>query len=894
MQRNEPLRQSGANACERRTTKLPNKAAISLLGSLVYSMLFLVTLFVIAQPAQVHAVKPSAAQLCSPSVCNPVSKHRLDFLSVDDGMGGTQSYSNLDEGAIADALRHACDLYAQAHSNGGNTATFTVCTPQVKVQLPSTVSRWPQFSIEGQIVIKRNSDGAIVQSVSGGWTLAGGECTDSRNSNLVGIGSDGQCYCLYGTNWSEEQHACIPVIDNYVGGGSPKECPVGRPIYPLMGSKVLSEALVPAANGGLGLTATYDTRTKVPKGGSTMPLGALPSAAFDELWFSSLHKVLVAQDSGKRGIQAARGNGNWISFLLNGAGAYVADPGTYDTLQIVQSGFRYTDHRARLLEDYDGQERLIRTSFASGGSLAYEYSDASTPTSVAPSPGLLIRVLDHFGRSIQFRYELPTVGNPRIIQVLDAAGATVALAYDAGGNLSGVTWPDGMSRLYLHERGDLDWAVTGITDESQHRLASYGYDSEGRAVDTQWAGGADHYSVTYGAPPRWNVVETFDSSTGIARRDHTWVAPQGTSILGPSGATSLIDAAVVDGQPRIATQSQPAGAGCAASTSAQTYDVNGNVASRNDFNGTRACYLNDLTRNLEAVRVEGAGANQDCAALTTSNVTLPTNARKTSTQWHPDWRIETKVASPGRITTSVYNGQPDPFNGNTIASCAPAGALLPDGKPLAVRCKQVEQATTDAYGHLGFSVGLQSGVPSRVRTWTYNENGQVLTAKGPRVDLNETTTYVYYTDTTVGHTVGDLKTTADALGRVTTFNTYNKYGQVLQSTDPNGNVTVNAYDARRHLLTSSVAGETTTYSYDAVGQLTQVTQADGSWVGYEYDDAHRQKAVKDNLGNRIEYELNAAGNKTGKSVKDPMGSLKRSLARVMDMLGRVERGTGRE
>jgi YD repeat-containing protein len=116
----------------------------------------------------------------------------------------------------------------------------------------------------------------------------------------------------------------------------------------------------------------------------------------------------------------------------------------------------------------------------------------------------------------------------------------------------------------------------------------------------------------------------------------------------------------------------------------------------------------------------------------------------------------------------------------------------------------------------------------------------------------------------------------------------------LQSTDANGNVMVNTYDARQRLLTSSVAGETTTYAYDPVGQLVQATQADGSWVGYEYDDAHRQKAVKDNLGNRIEYQLDNAGSKTGESAKDPAGSLKRSLARVMDALGRIQQNTGRE
>jgi hypothetical protein len=41
--------------------------------------------------------------------------------------------------------------------------------------------------------------------------------------------------------------------------------------------------------------------------------------------------------------------------------------------------------------------------------------------------------------------------------------------------------------------------------------------------------------------------------------------------------------------------------------------------------------------------------------------------------------------------------------GWVIASCAPADALLPDGKPIAVLCKRVEQSTTDASGAAGLS-----------------------------------------------------------------------------------------------------------------------------------------------------------------------------------------------
>jgi YD repeat-containing protein len=378
----------------------------------------------------------------------------------------------------------------------------------------------------------------------------------------------------------------------------------------------------------------------------------------------------------------------------------------------------------------------------------------------------------------------------------------------------------------------------------------------------------------------------------VIYRTYGWVAPQGAVLTKPNGSSGGLQATTIGGKTYLAGQDQPAGAGCTASSSAQTYDANGNVASKNDFNGTRSCYASDLTRNLQVASVLGLTQSQDCAAVTQVNAALPSGARKTSTQWHPDWSLPSKVAEPGQITTSIYNGQPDPLNGNAIASCAPGAAPLLDGKPIAVLCKRVVQSTTDTDGHLGFNASLQSGVVNRVSTWTYNEYGQVLTAKGPRTAVNDTTTYAYYTDTTADHTIGDLKTFTNAAGKVTTYDKYNKLGQLLQSTDANGNVTVNTYDTRQHLLTSSVAGETTTYAYDPVGQLVQVTQADGSWVVYEYDDAHRQKAVKDNLGNRIESQLDSAGSKTGESVKDPTGGLKRNLSRVLDALGRIQQSTG--
>ena len=63
----------------------------------------------------------------------------------------------------------------------------------------------------------------------------------------------------------------------------------------------------------------------------------------------------------------------------------------------------------------------------------------------------------------------------------------------------------------------------------------------------------------------------------------------------------------------------------------------------------------------------------------------------------------------------------------------------------------------------------------------------------------------------------------------------------------------------------------------------------GGWLAYEYDATHRLTAVADALGNRIEYTLDAAGNRLEERTLDPSGTLRRSLRREYDALGRLRR-----
>ena len=53
-----------------------------------------------------------------------------------------------------------------------------------------------------------------------------------------------------------------------------------------------------------------------------------------------------------------------------------------------------------------------------------------------------------------------------------------------------------------------------------------------------------------------------------------------------------------------------------------TYDANGNIASRTDFDGHQTTYVYDMTRNLETSRTEG---------LTTAGVATPATRTITTT-----------------------------------------------------------------------------------------------------------------------------------------------------------------------------------------------------------------------------------------------------------------------
>lgn len=94
------------------------------------------------------------------------------------------------------------------------------------------------------------------------------------------------------------------------------------------------------------------------------------------------------------------------------------------------------------------------------------------------------------------------------------------------------------------------------------------------------------------------------------------------------------------------------------------------------------------------------------------------------------------------------------------------------------------------------------------------------------------------------------------------------------------------------LSAPGVAAQVTTMSYDNRGLLSRVTHPDASFAEFTHDPAHRLTQISDNLGNRVVYTLDAAGNRTSEQVQDPSGNLRRQVSRVFSNLSRMQSVTG--
>ena len=486
------------------------------------------------------------------------------------------------------------------------------------------------------------------------------------------------------------------------------------------------------------------------------------------------------------------------------------------------------------------------------GNATWVYVNANDETEVFGSSGGLESIRQRDGYQIDMQWtDLPGSGW-QITEAIDSHGRSLEFSY-LDGRLVDMTAPDGGLYRYVYDSGfagapgnsrliGVEYPAAGGSPEVESYVyedARYPFGLTG-IVDEN---GDRHVTWAYDTELRATLSE---QAGGADRTEFVYHGDGSRTVTGPLGQPTIYRFTQQLGLPRVTSAERQATLNVPAATRTMTYDANAFLDTRTDWSGTVTDYDHD-SRGLQVQRIEAVGTPQQ---------------RTIATTWHPTFRVPTRIVAPNVTTEMTHDG---------------SGRLL-------------TRTETDTTSHI-----VPYATNGRTRTWTYTYNaaGLVETVNGPRTAVTDITTYAYTPE-------GYLQRVTNALGQVTEVTAHTGRGLPASITDANGVVTDMTYDDRGRLLSRTVRDPggnayldaVTNFTYDGVGQIQTIRRPDGSELTYEYDAAHRVTAVSNGLGERIEYGLDAMGNRASETVKSDTGAIVRSQTAVFDDLGRLLQSLG--
>lgn len=615
---------------------------------------------------------------------------------------------------------------------------------------------------------------------------------------------------------------CLPTDKKFVCAlrkllGKLQEC-VGNPCDPLTGNKLETSIDYRSANGQLDVIRYYNSLS--PKEG-----------IFGYGWTSSLVSSLVIDASTAILHIAVQQPDGYGEVWKKNKGNWKSEPDSKLLLLESKAGF-VVNFPDGSIQQYDANGKLLKKTDRNRLTIQYLYDKI----------GNLNEIIDSYSRKLLLTYNQDN----RISKIVTPDGQFL-YDYDAQGNLIKVTYPDNTAKQYLYgeekyvssaPEPDISYAhaLTGLVDENNVRLATWSYDKRGKVASSEHAGGVEKVTLEYK-----------DSSTVV------------TEALGGIRTYQTVEYFSV---PKVESISGDSCSDCGSGRmKSRTYDKNGNLASSTDAKGNLTCYLHDLKRNLEIIRLEGLPKGKSCPkdlAAYNPPAAPDSTERKITIQWHEKFRLPVAVAEPLRLSLSTYDEE---------------GRLT----------AQAVQATTDINGGAGLKAE-KIGAP-RTTSYIYNAAGQIESIDGPRTDVADKTSYSYDSQ-------GNLTSVTNALNQITKLGDYDPSGRPRSITDPNGFTTTLSYDLRGRLKSIKKGGEETGYTYDKAGNLTKISLPGGVAYTYVYDPAHRLTDIQDQDGNGIHFTLDKAGNRLKEEIKDRSGKALQSRSREFNKLSRLVKEIG--
>jgi YD repeat-containing protein len=305
----------------------------------------------------------------------------------------------------------------------------------------------------------------------------------------------------------------------------------------------------------------------------------------------------------QRFYKISRGNGEYVTFRTVDNSWKSFRPSRYSLSRIGMS-WQLVDSAGNT-EIYDSSGYLKSSKTSSGETTRFSYN----------RNGRLLTVTGPFGDTLTYHYS-----EEGYLTGITTPDGEITYGYDPEGRLNKVTYFDGSERHYYYEDPNYTFLLTGITDENGNRYATWAYDDEGRVILSEHAGNAERVEFSYN--------------------------PDGTTtVTDAAGAERIYHFTVQQGQMKVDHIEGDRCTTCSrGDIQAYTYDSNGFVASKTDWNGNTTTYTRD-SQGRELTRIEASGTTQARTITTTWNTTL----NKPLTVTEPEQRTVYTYDTEGRL-----------------------------------------------------------------------------------------------------------------------------------------------------------------------------------------------------------------------------------------------------
>ncbi len=494
---------------------------------------------------------------------------------------------------------------------------------------------------------------------------------------------------------------------------------------------------------------------------------------------------------------------------------------TYDTLNNITE---VVDPRGYLTTfTYDGT-RVTSSTDPLSNTTTFTYT---TPADAPQPEGLLKTITDPLGRVTSFTYD--SLGQRTTMT--DAAGSSWSFDYDVLGRLEQITDP----------LGHVQWVE---------------YDAAGHLLRV-----IQNYDLGYSqnAQNVYNITTEFDYD-------------QVGNLLSVTDSLGRVTTYAFDDADRLVQEANPAG-----HMTGYAYDLASNLTTITDPLGRVTQFHHDALNRLDEIEDPLGGV--------------------TARDYNTDGTLASSTDPLGRVTTFTYDDAKrlvsvlDPLGGTSLLNYDLAGNLLTSTNALGHttayaydplnRPDQVTDALggvtqyvydavgnriqgQDANGHITIfeydalnRLVSQTDPNGNLTSWAYDEIGNLSQATN---GLGNSTTFSY-------DALNRLSLTIDALGNTTHF-AYDPLGTLTTLTDANGVITHYEYDVLDRLVgvvensdpinpPDSQTNVPTGYTYDAVGNLLSILDANGHLRSYSYDDLDRRVAEIDALGHTASFTYDA-------------------------------------